>query len=110
MWQKMVRGTIRSIFFNTNIFSEEKKKLYYIEWIFSLSIYVVGYSPPKQKNQRSQDLVDDVKRIEYHSGYLSALARAIRWGLRVDDPLYTEKYIFFFFALHYIIFCHVTNI
>lgn len=25
MWQKMVRGTIRSIFFNTDIFSEDKK-------------------------------------------------------------------------------------
>lgn len=73
----MVRGTIRSIFFNTDIFSEDKKIVLH-RMNFSLSIYVVGYSPPKQKNQRSQDLVDDVKRIKYHSAYLSALARAIR--------------------------------
>ncbi|ESR65177.1 hypothetical protein CICLE_v10007996mg [Citrus x clementina] len=51
----------------------------------NIPMYVTenGYSPPKQKNQRSQDLVDDVKRIEYHSGYLSALARAIRNGADV---------------------------
>lgn len=77
MWQKMVRGTIKSIFL-TLIYFQKEKKLYYIEWIFSLSIYVIGYSPPKQENQQVQDLVDDVRRIKYHSSYLSALARAIR--------------------------------
>ncbi|KAK9268749.1 hypothetical protein L1049_000510 [Liquidambar formosana] len=48
-------------------------------------IYVTenGYSPPVQQNERVEDLLQDVKRIEFHKAYLAALVRAIRNGADV---------------------------
>ncbi|XP_052208480.1 beta-glucosidase 18-like [Diospyros lotus] len=48
-------------------------------------LYVLenGYSPPREQNVRVQDLLNDVKRIEYHTAYLSHLAKAIRNGADV---------------------------
>lgn len=40
--------------------------------------YGAGYAPPREESRQVEDLLQDVKRIEYHKGYLAALARAIR--------------------------------
>ncbi|KAJ4726266.1 Beta-glucosidase, partial [Melia azedarach] len=51
----------------------------------NMPMYVTenGYSPPRQENQQVQDSLQDVQRIEYHKGYLAAVARAIRNGADV---------------------------
>ncbi|GAV82981.1 Glyco_hydro_1 domain-containing protein [Cephalotus follicularis] len=43
-----------------------------------------GYSPPVQENEQVKDLLNDVKRIEYHNAYLAALARAVKNGANVQ--------------------------
>ncbi|KAL3503251.1 hypothetical protein ACH5RR_037700 [Cinchona calisaya] len=42
-----------------------------------------GYSPPKSQEEQFDDLLHDIKRIEFHKAYLASLARAIRNGADV---------------------------
>ncbi|PSS06315.1 Beta-glucosidase [Actinidia chinensis var. chinensis] len=42
-----------------------------------------GYSPPRQQDVQVQDLLNDVKRVEFHKAYLASLARAIKNGADV---------------------------
>ncbi|KAK1550738.1 hypothetical protein Q3G72_023924 [Acer saccharum] len=51
----------------------------------NIPMYVTenGYSPPRQKNEQLPYILHDVKRINYHKNYLTALARAIRKGADV---------------------------
>ncbi|THG07734.1 hypothetical protein TEA_026674 [Camellia sinensis var. sinensis] len=43
-------------------------------------VFENGYAPPHEEDVQVQDLLHDVKRIEFHKAYLSSLARAIRDG------------------------------
>ncbi|CAK9173630.1 unnamed protein product, partial [Ilex paraguariensis] len=36
-----------------------------------------GYSPPEKEEAQVQDVLHDVKRIEFHKGYFASLAQAI---------------------------------
>ncbi|KAL5737966.1 hypothetical protein ACOSP7_030727 [Xanthoceras sorbifolium] len=62
----------------------EKLVNYIKERYNNIPMYVTenGYSPP-QKNEQLLQLLHDVKRINYHKNYLTALARAIRNGADV---------------------------
>ncbi|KAG5546300.1 hypothetical protein RHGRI_018465 [Rhododendron griersonianum] len=42
-----------------------------------------GYSPPRKQEVRVQEVMNDVKRIEFHKAYLASLARSIRDGADV---------------------------
>ncbi|CAK9179500.1 unnamed protein product [Ilex paraguariensis] len=42
-----------------------------------------GYSPPEKEEAQVQDVLHDVKRIEFHKGYFASLAQAIRNGADV---------------------------
>ncbi|XP_024959160.1 beta-glucosidase 18-like isoform X2 [Cynara cardunculus var. scolymus] len=42
-----------------------------------------GYSSPVMQEERIDELVNDVKRIEFHTAYLASLARSIRGGADV---------------------------
>ncbi|MFS7921335.1 putative beta-glucosidase [Helianthus anomalus] len=42
-----------------------------------------GYSSPDVHEQRVDELINDVKRIEYHASYLASLAKSIREGADV---------------------------
>ncbi|XP_044474047.1 beta-glucosidase 18-like isoform X2 [Mangifera indica] len=63
----------------------EKLMDYIKERYKNMPIYVTenGYAPPREESRQVEDLLQDVKRIEYHKGYLAALARAIRNGADV---------------------------
>ncbi|XP_031284095.1 beta-glucosidase 18-like [Pistacia vera] len=58
----------------------EKLINYVKERYKNMPIYVTenGYAPPREQSKQVEDLLQDVKRIEYHKGYLAALARAIK--------------------------------
>ncbi|KAK3199106.1 hypothetical protein Dsin_022521 [Dipteronia sinensis] len=51
----------------------------------NIPMYVTenGYSSPRQKNEKLSYIIHDVKRINYHKNYLTALARSIRKGADV---------------------------
>ncbi|XAR68369.1 Beta-glucosidase [Bertholletia excelsa] len=63
----------------------EKIVNYLKERYHNTPMYVTenGYSAPKQKDVRVQDLLHDVKRIQFHKAYLAYLARAIGNGADV---------------------------
>ncbi|XP_058218328.1 probable inactive beta-glucosidase 14 isoform X2 [Rhododendron vialii] len=42
-----------------------------------------GYSPPRNQEVQEQEVLNDVKRIEFHKAYLASLARSIRNGANV---------------------------
>lgn len=42
-----------------------------------------GYSPPRNQDVQVQEVLNDVKRIEFHKAYLASLARSIRNGADV---------------------------
>ncbi|KAI8552647.1 hypothetical protein RHMOL_Rhmol06G0282200 [Rhododendron molle] len=42
-----------------------------------------GYSPPRKQEVQVQEVMNDVKRIEFHKAYLASLARSIRDGADV---------------------------
>ncbi|KAF7141336.1 hypothetical protein RHSIM_Rhsim06G0195400 [Rhododendron simsii] len=42
-----------------------------------------GYSPPRNQEVQEQEVLNDVKRIEFHKAYLASLARSIRNGADV---------------------------
>ncbi|KAJ0044554.1 hypothetical protein Pint_04472 [Pistacia integerrima] len=63
----------------------EKLINYVKERYKNMPIYVTenGYAPPREQSKQVEDLLQDVKRIEYHKSYLAALARAIKTGADV---------------------------
>ncbi|PSS16206.1 Beta-glucosidase [Actinidia chinensis var. chinensis] len=75
-------------------------------------VYILenGYSPPRQQDVQVQELLNDVKRVEFHKAYLASMARAIRDGADVrgyfvwalmDNYEWVEGYSLMF-GLHYV--------
>ena len=46
--------------------------------IGDISSSLAGYSSPDMQEQRVHELVNDYKRVEYHTSYLSSLLKSIR--------------------------------
>ncbi|XP_038899222.1 beta-glucosidase 18-like isoform X2 [Benincasa hispida] len=59
----------------------------------NIPIYVTenGYSMPPGDGNKVEDIINDIKRVNFHKNYLASLARAMRFGLLYVDLQTLER-------------------